>query len=76
MVKGLRQATNEYPPPSPPTTRPGVYIGWVGVGWRRRCRTGLSLREIDSRGTIISLFVCSRLPPLAVEFDHFVRGEH
>ena len=27
------------------------YIGWVGVGWQRHCRTCRSLRELDNQGT-------------------------
>ena len=37
-----------------------AYMGWGGVGWRRRCKTRLSLREllIDSQGTgIFSSFL-------------------
>ena len=29
-----------------------VYIGWVGVGWRRRCKTRLALRGLGSQGTV------------------------
>ena len=59
MVRRLRRATNEYPPPSP------LYIGWVGVGWRRRCETRLlSLRELDNEGyihiTVSCFFFCGR----------------
>ena len=25
-------------------------IGWVGVGWQRRCKTRQSLRELDNQG--------------------------
>ena len=32
-----------------------IYIGWVGVGWRPRCKTRLYLREIDSQGTVFFL---------------------
>ena len=44
------------------------YICWVDVGWRRRCETNLSLRELDSQGAV---FFSWRLSRLAVELDHF-----
>ena len=28
------------------------YIGWVGIGWQRRCKTRQSLRELDHQGTV------------------------
>ena len=28
------------------------YIGWVGVGWQRRCKTCHSLHELDYQGTV------------------------
>ena len=48
-----------------------IYIGWVGVDWRRRCRTRLSLRELDSQGPV---FVFRRLPRMTVKLDHFCAG--
>ena len=29
-----------------------IYIGWVGVGWRRRCKSRLSLRELGNQSTV------------------------
>ena len=29
------------------------YMGWVGVGWQRRCKTRQSLRELDNQGTLL-----------------------
>ena len=52
--------------PPPPST-----IGWIGAGWRRRCKTRLSLRELDSQGTS---FFFWRSPRLAVELDRFCAG--
>ena len=53
---------------------PPPYYIEVGfdVGWRRRCNTRLSLRELDSQGTVVFCF--RRLPRLAVELDHFCVG--
>ena len=41
------------------------YIGWVGVGWQRRCKTRQSLHELGNQAT---LFVFWWSPWLAVEF--------
>ena len=49
MVKGLRQAINGY---APPYIIHLVYIGWVGVGWRRDCKIRLSLGELYSQGIV------------------------
>ena len=35
-------------PSSPLQYIPSISIGWVGVGWRRRCKT----RELDNEGTV------------------------
>ena len=44
-------------PPLYHTSLPGEYIGWLGVGWRQRCTTRLSLRELDSQGTFFFVAV-------------------
>ena len=38
--------------------RLAIYIGWVGVGWQRSCKTRRSLRELDNQGShrFFSLF--------------------
>ena len=43
------------------------YLGWVGVGWQRHCRTCRSLRELDNQGTS---FFFGGHPQLVVELDH------
>ena len=30
-----------------------IYVGWVGVGWQRHCKTCRSLRELDYQGTYL-----------------------
>ena len=62
MVELPKQATNEYAPP------PLLYIGWVGVGWQRHCKTCRSLRELDNQGTVFCFF--GGRPHLVVELDH------
>ena len=52
---------------TPPYIMYLVYVGWAGVGWRRRCKTRLSPRELDNQGTVFSFWVS---PRLAVESDH------
>ena len=66
MVKRLRQATNEPPP--------RILLRWVGVGWKRRCKTRQSLRELDNQGAV---FVWGGVgsPWLAAELDHLSRLE-
>ena len=32
-----------------------MYIG-IGVGWQRRCKTCLSLRELDNQGAVFFFF--------------------
>ena len=32
--------------------RTGYGIFWVGVGWRRQCKTRQPLRALDSEGTV------------------------
>ena len=44
------------------------YMGWVGVGWQRRCKMCRSLRELDNQGTLFLFF--RRSPWLPVELDH------
>ena len=39
------------------TLLPLFYLGWVGVGWQRHCKTCRSLRELDNQGTVFCLFV-------------------
>ena len=53
-----------------------IHIGWVGVGWRRRYQTRLSLRELDIQGAVLFCLclVFWRLPWLAVELDHVCAG--
>ena len=34
-----------------------MYLDWIGVGWRRRCKTRLSLRDLASQGTVFFLAV-------------------
>ena len=46
-------------------------MGWADIGWRRRCKTRLSLSELDMQGTA---FVFWRSPRLAIELDHFCTG--
>ena len=33
-----------------------LYIGWVGVGWQRHCKTYHSRRELDNQGTAFFVF--------------------
>ena len=33
-----------------------IYTGWVGVGWRRRCKTRLSLRSQTTRVPFFRIF--------------------
>ena len=35
---------------------PILCIGWVDVGWRRRCNTCRSLHELDHQGTVFLFF--------------------
>ena len=40
---------------NPPPLRPALYLvytDWIDVGWRRRCKSCLSLRELDSQRTV------------------------
>ena len=46
-------------------------VGWVGVGWQRRCQTRQSLRELDNEGTV-SLFLAVAVAGGRVR--SFVRG--
>ena len=50
-----------------------IYIGWVGVGWRPRCETRLSLRELDREGAVFSFWVFA-VTTAAVELDRFCPG--
>ena len=45
------------------------YVGRVGVGWHRRCKTRQSLRELDNQGTVTFFFWRSLW--LAGELDHW-----
>ena len=57
LVHGLTTTAmheNEYPPPFMQVYI-YIYIGWVGVGWRRRCKTRLSLRGLENQGTVFSV---------------------
>ena len=71
----MTKAGNERVRPPPPIsyTRYLVHVGEVGVGWRRRCKTHLSLRELltDNQGTLLFFWRSSRL---AVELDHVGAG--
>ena len=49
-----------------------MYIG-VGVGWQRRCKTCLSLRELDNQGTVFFVFFFA-VTMMVIELDHVVRG--
>ena len=62
----------EYSPPLILYYTPGISIGWVGVGWRRRSKTRHLLRELHYQGTVFVLF--RRSPRLAVELDPFCVG--
>ena len=46
--------TPNLPPPAPRLSSPPIYhihtVGWVGVGWRRRGKTRLSMRQLDNHG--------------------------
>ena len=44
----------------------------VGVGWRRRCKTCQSLRELDNQGTV-SFFILA-VTGMVIDIDHVVRG--
>ena len=37
----------------PPDTPPPIYIGRVGVGCQRHCKTCRSLGELDNQGTVV-----------------------
>ena len=47
---------------------------WVGVGWRRRSKTELSLRELDNRSTVFYSIWFLQSPRLLVELDIFCVG--
>ena len=46
-----------------------IYLGWIGVGWQRHCKTYRSIRELDNQGTqrFVLFFLSLQL---AVELDH------
>ena len=60
-----------YNKPAFGNTPPPLYIGWVGVGWRRHCKTCRSIRELDNQGTVFCFF--GGRPQLVVELDHCAR---
>ena len=59
--------------PPPVYCLPGIYTGWVGVGWRRRCETRLSLRELNNQGTD---FVFLAVTPAGGRVIPFSCGEY
>ena len=46
-----------FPPPPHILHAWYIYLGWVGVGWQQRCKTFLSLRELDNQGTVFFFFL-------------------
>ena len=55
MAEWLRQTINQYVSSPGPVICTRYYIGWVGVGWQRRCKTRQLLRELDNQGTVVFL---------------------
>ena len=51
-----------------------IYIGWVGVGWQRRCKIRLSLRELDSQGTVFLLIVFLAVTTAGGQFRSLLCG--
>ena len=49
-------------------------MGCVGVGWRRRCTTRLSLRELDNQGTVLLLLFFTITTVDGLVIDHFCAG--
>ena len=50
---------------------PLLFIGWIGVGWQRHCKTCRSLRELDDQGSVFFFFfVFGGRLQLVVELDH------
>ena len=49
------------------------YIGWVRVGWRQRCKTRLSLRELGNQGTVVFFSLAVTTAGGRV-IDHFCAG--
>ena len=47
-------------------------MGWIGVGWRRRCKTRQSLLELDNQGNVFFFFFV--LDKLTVELDTVCAG--
>ena len=45
-------------------------VAGVSAGWRRRCKTCQSLRELDNHGTVFFLAVTV----MVIELDHIVRS--
>ena len=56
--------------PKPPPPPPLFYIGWVGVGWQRHCKTCHSLRELDNQGTVFLCVFFGGRPQPVIELDH------
>ena len=56
----------------PPLLRMYIHVGLASI-WRRRCKTLLSLRELDSQGTVF--FFLGVLPRLAIELDQLCSGK-
>ena len=73
MVIRLRPCINRVHPPleSPPGLYYTWYIGWVGVGWQRQCKTWRSLHELVHQGTV---FLCGR-SQMVVELDNLCGAE-
>ena len=62
----FERLTASHPLRSPFST---LYLGRVGVGWQRHCRTCRSLLELDSQGTVLFCSFGGR-SQLAVQLDH------
>ena len=55
------------------TVLPPSHVGWVDVGWQRRCKTHQSLRELDNQGTVSFFLV---MAGGRVTVDHFFGVEN
>ena len=65
-----------YSPPPTYYRHLHIYIRWVGVGWKRHCKTCPSLREPDIQSTYSTILFFCRSPQLTVELDHLCGVEN
>jgi len=72
-TRGHLRRTGVFPLCTPPPIQIFyIFIGWVGVGWQRRCKTRLSLRELDNQSTVF--FFSSAVTHAGGLVRSFVRG--